>query len=92
MATKVINLGRVTEHPVIVFKDGTKTTVRIMPRRSVDLEDGATVDGNWKALYGASIMVRADAPKANPVQAVVPVQSSTPATATAPVVAESKED
>ena len=58
MAVIVKNTGRVPLQVLVVDSKGDKSYVRVMPRnRGVALQDGYSVDANWKALNGKNLVV-----------------------------------
>lgn len=51
------NVGRTAIPVGLILADGTKASVRVMPRnKGVTLDPGASVDPNWKALKGQYII------------------------------------
>lgn len=56
------NIGRMAESVGIILSDGTKSTIRIMPRnKGVTIDADERVDPRWMALHGQNIRVFDDA-------------------------------
>jgi hypothetical protein len=56
------NIGRMAESVGIILSDGTKSTIRIMPRnKGVTIDTDERVDPRWMALHGQNIRVFDDA-------------------------------
>lgn len=45
----VINLTSMQQHVTVISPDGTKTSVNIMPRKRVELDEGYKTCSNWQA-------------------------------------------
>ena len=54
---KVSNISRLPQVVPIIFENGRRTTINVMPKSRPDLPPGSKVDPNWMALNPGCIVL-----------------------------------